>query len=287
MSTRRSLPRQRSHAERRSSRDGYFAPESVIRRVGSTPVTPFLGGGAAVLLQVAHPLVAAGVADHSDFRRDLWRRLARTLRALYLITFGTKEEADQAAAVVQAVHEHVRGVTREPLGVFPAGTRYAATDPELMLWVHATLVDASLSAYQRFHGPLSPDEQERYYREMALVGRLFGTPASVLPRSLGEFREYFRAQISSDTIKVTRSAREIAEVILAAPLPIALRTFAPVHRVATAAQLPPRIRREYGLRWTPAHALALAALAPPVRLTAWPLLRAAAWLRPPIAAAAP
>ena len=97
-------PTLRTHAERLASRDGYFAPESVIRRVGNSPVTPFLGGGAAVLLQVAHPLVAAGVADHSGFDRDLWRRLVRTLRALYLITFGTKAEADQAAARVRAVH---------------------------------------------------------------------------------------------------------------------------------------------------------------------------------------
>src|SRR5207247_929578 len=76
----------RTHAERLASRDGYFPPESVIRRLGNTPVTPFLGGGTAVLLQVAHPLVAAGVAAHSDYQHDLWRRLARTLRALYLNT---------------------------------------------------------------------------------------------------------------------------------------------------------------------------------------------------------
>src|SRR5213592_2208788 len=138
--------RERTHAERRASRDGYFAPESVIRRLGSTPVTPFLGGGTAVLLQVAHPLVAAGVAAHSDYQHDLWRRLARTLRALYLITFGTRAEADQAGAAVQAVHTHVHGKTETQLGRFPAGTAYSAQDPELLLWVHATLVEASLSA---------------------------------------------------------------------------------------------------------------------------------------------
>ena len=278
--------RERTHAERRASRDGYFAPESIVRRLGSTPVTPFLGGGTAVLLQVAHPLVAAGVAEHSDFHRDLWKRLARTLRALYLITFGTKEEADRAGAVVQAVHAHVRGVTRERLGRFPSGTPYAAADPELMLWVHATLVEASLAAYQRFHGPLAPDEQARYYDEMAVVARIFGTPASVIPRSLGDFRDYFDDQIVGDTIEVTPPAREIAGVILKAPLPIALQALAPAHRLATAAQLPPRLREEYDLRWTPAHAAALHVLARGVKLTAGPMLRAAAWLRPPAAVAA-
>jgi uncharacterized protein (DUF2236 family) len=81
----------------------------VIRRVGNSPLTPFLGGGAATLLQVAHPLVAAGVVQHSDYRGDLWRRLGRTLRALYLITYGTKQEAERAADAVQAVHACVQG----------------------------------------------------------------------------------------------------------------------------------------------------------------------------------
>src|ERR671931_2601533 len=112
--------RPRTHVERVASRDGYFAPESVIRRVGNSPLTPFLGGGPAVLLQVAHPLIAVGVVQHSDYRRDLWRRLARTLRALYLNTYGTKEEAERAGAAVRAVHAHVRGVTTERLGCFPA-----------------------------------------------------------------------------------------------------------------------------------------------------------------------
>src|SRR5205809_2091899 len=94
----------RTHAQRLAAGDGYFAPESVIRRLGNSPLTPFLGGGPAVLLQVAHPLVAAGVVQHSGYRRDLWKRLVRTLRALYLVAFGTKTEAERAAEAVQAVH---------------------------------------------------------------------------------------------------------------------------------------------------------------------------------------
>ena len=110
-------PRQnRSHAERVASTDGYFAPDSVIRRVGNSPLVPLLGGGPAVLLQVAHPLVAAGVVEHSDYERALWRRLLGTLRALYLITYGSKDEADAAAAAVQAVHACVHGTTRAGWG---------------------------------------------------------------------------------------------------------------------------------------------------------------------------
>jgi uncharacterized protein (DUF2236 family) len=270
----------RTHAQRLKSRDGYFPPESVIRRLGNSPVTPFLGGGSAVLLQVAHPLVAAGVVQHSDYRSDLWRRLGRTLRALYLITYGTKVEADRAAEAVQIVHAHVHGATDMPLGRFPPGTRYSAADPDLMLWVHATLVHSSLAVYQRFVRTLSRDDQDRYYLEMAVVARLFGTPASVIPRSLTDFREYFSAQLASDTIAVTAPAREVAEVILQAPLPAPMKVLIPAHRLATAGLLPPRLRAEYGLRWSPLRAFALPLAAQSVRLTTTPVLRAASRLTP-------
>jgi hypothetical protein len=119
----------RSHAERLVSRDGYFPSESVIRRIGNSVLTPFLGGGPAVLLQVARPLVAAGVVQQSDFERDLWGRLVRTLCELYLIAFGTKAEAERAGEIVRAVHAHVAGTTRPSSASFPAGTRYSASDP--------------------------------------------------------------------------------------------------------------------------------------------------------------
>jgi uncharacterized protein (DUF2236 family) len=271
----------RTHAERLASRDGYFAPGSPIRRIGNTPLTPFLGGGPAVLLQVAHPLVAAGVVQHSDFRNDLWRRLIRTLGALYLITYGSRDEADRAGEAVQAVHEHVRGETASRLGRFPPGTRYSASDPELQLWVHATLVESSLAAYQRFVRRLDRDEQERYYREMAVVARLFGVPAGVLPRSLPGFREYFSAQIAGDTITVTPAARAVADVIVEARLPAPMRVLVPAHRLATAGLLPERLRHEYGLRWSALHELALPLAARSMKLAATPVLLAAGRLTSP------
>ncbi len=275
----------RTHADRLASTDGYFAPGSVIRRVGNTPVTPFLGGGTAVLLQIAHPLVAAGVADHSTYDADLWRRLIGTLRTLYLITFGTKAEAERAGEVVQAVHARVRGVTRTPLGPFPAGTPYSAEDPDLMMWVHATLVHASLEAYQRFERRLSPREQESYYRDMATVARLMGTPEAVIPPSLAAFRDYFAAMVAGPELTVTAPAREIARVILRAPLPVPVRLLAPAHRLATTAQLPPRLRHEYGLRWTPLKTPLLALAAQSVSLGSWPILRVTGRLRPRLRAA--
>jgi uncharacterized protein (DUF2236 family) len=271
----------RTHAERMASPDGYFAPESVIRRVGNSPLVPLLGGGPAVLLQVAHPLVAVGVVHHSDYRDDLWRRLLRTLQALYLIVYGSTEEAERAGEAVRAVHAHVSGRTRAQLGPFPAGTPYAASDPDLMLWVHATLVETSLAAYRRFVGRLAPDEEDAYYREMALVARVFGLPSSAIPATLADFREYLRARLAGPEICVTPPAREVATVILQAPLPAPLRLLAPAHRLATAALLPARLREEYGLGWSRADALPLALAARSLRVLAVPLLRAAGRAAPP------
>jgi uncharacterized protein (DUF2236 family) len=273
--------RTRSHAERLASRDGYFAPESVIRRVGNTPVTPFLGGGAAVLLQVAHPLVAAGVAAHSSYDRDIWRRLVGTMRALYLVTYGSTAEAERAAGAVKTAHTRVNGRTQTRLGAFPAGTPYSAEDPELMVWVHATLVHASLIAYQRFEHALSEAEQERYYREMAVVAELFGTPADVIPPTLADLRAYFAAQIDSETISVTEPARAIARAVLRARLPGPVRILNPAHRLATTALLPPRIRDEYGLRVTALQRPLLTAAGHSLRYGAWPVLRIASRLHPP------
>jgi uncharacterized protein (DUF2236 family) len=267
--------RRRTHRQRVASRDGYFAPESVIRRVGNEPLVPLLGGGPAVLLQVAHPLVAAGVVRHSAYEDDLWKRFMHTMEALYLIVYGSRREADRAGEIVRAVHAAVRGRTEEPLGPFSAGTAYSASEPELMLWVHATLVDTSLAIFNRFARALSGAEQEVYYRQMGVVARVFGVPAEVIPRTLADFREYIAAQLGGPEILVTAPARDVAGAILRAPLPAPLRAAVPAHRLATAAFLPARLRGEYGLRWSPAHAAALELSARPLRLAAMALLRAA------------
>jgi uncharacterized protein (DUF2236 family) len=149
-----------------------------------------------------------------------------------------------------------------------------------MLWVHATLVETSLAAYGRFVRPLAPDEEERYYREMAIVARLFGTPAAVIPAGLADFREYICAQLAGRDLCVTDPAREVAAVVLAARLPPPLRLLASAHRLSTAALLPARLRQEYGLGWSRAHAAALALATGPLRVAATPLFLAATHTSP-------
>jgi uncharacterized protein (DUF2236 family) len=197
-----------------------------------------------------------------------------------MIVYGSKEEAERTGEAVRAVHAHVRGLTRERLGPFPAGTPYFASDPDLMLWVHATLVEASLAVYRRFVGRLAPDEEETYYGEMALVARVFGLPPAVVPAKLADFRDYLDAQLAGPEICVTPPAREVAAVILEPPLPTPLRVLVPAHRLATAALLPANLREEYGLRWSRAHALPLALAARSLRALALPALRTAARVSP-------
>ena len=271
----------RTHDQRLASRDGYFAPESVIRRVANSLLIPLFGGGPAVLLQVAHPLVAAGVAAHSDYERDLWRRLVRTLETFYFIVYGSREEAERAGLRVQTVHARVRGKTSQRLGPFPAGTRYAASDPELQLWVHATLVETALTIQNRFGSRLERAEEEAFYREMALVARLLGLPRAAIPATLSDFRAYFDAMLASRVIVVTEPARDIAAIVLRAPLPAPLRSLRPAHRVATAGLLPRRLRDEYGLAWSATRAAALPLAARSLLAASNPLFVAARWVSPP------
>ncbi len=213
-----------------------FARDAAIREVDGEAVI-LVGGGRALLMQVAHPLVAQGVAEHSAYRGDRGGRLLRTLRPMFAIVFGTAGEVRAAVRGVNAVH---RGV---------AGPGYSARDPELLLWVHATLVDSALECYRRFVRLPSPEQEARYYEETKLVGRLLGVPGSLLPPDLEAFGEYRDAMVAS--LEVSDTAREIARE-LCRPAP----PFGPLivpWRELTAGLLPGRLREQYGMPWSPAR----------------------------------
>jgi uncharacterized protein (DUF2236 family) len=250
---------------------GYFTPDDVAWRVGRE-LALMLGGGRALLLQVAHPLVAAGVAEHSGFREDPWKRLDGTMKAVWAVVFGSRAQADRAAARVRAIHTKVNGTLGAPMGPFAAGTRYSALDPELLLWVHATLVDSALLVHSQWVGGLSEPDERAYYEEMKICARLFGTPPEVIPPTLGEFRDYMDERLASDEICVTDTAREIARMVLHPPVPLPLRPAMEVVNVITTSLMPPRLRREYGLAWDPVRAALLRGSREWVRRIAMPLL---------------
>jgi uncharacterized protein (DUF2236 family) len=214
------------------------------------------------LLQIAHPRIADGVDQHSDFRADPWSRLAATLRSYLTIVYGTTFAARSEIRRLNALH---RGI---------AGPGYAARDPELSLWVHATLIDSTIVANDAWLGPLSRDRRATYYRETRAIGRAFGVPDGLLPADLDAFEEYVEGMLGPHgPVKVSAVARELGRVVLRPPLaPLAawlpiggsagdwLRRI-PVGTYAwtlwpSVGLLPPHVRDAYGLRWGAREALA-------------------------------
>ncbi len=210
-------------------------PGSVSWRVNREAAL-LLGGGRALLMQVAHPLVAAGVAEHSDFRRDPLARLNRTMELSLALSFGGPEEVRAAARQINRTHERIRG----------AG--YQALDPELLLWVHATLIDSALLAYRRFVGPLTAVEAETYYQEAKPIGAMLGIPVSHFPRRMKDFDAYLQTMLAGP-VQPDETGRRLAALVLRPPIrrvPGVL--FAPVEAI-TAGLLPESLRRAFRLRW--------------------------------------
>ncbi len=217
-----------------------------------------LGGARALLMQAAHPLVAVAITEHSDRMNDPWGRLDHTMKAIWAVAFGDKKEAEEAGAAVRDMHREVKGTTDRQLGPYPAGTVYSGEDPELLMWVHATLVDTTLTMFPLYVSELSIDDQERYYREMKIVAKVFGVPYSCQPRDIDDFAQYMIDNLASEKITVTEPAMDIAKRVLNPELPWGLTLRAgPAWfgvRTATAAMLPSRLRDEYGLDWDPIRA---------------------------------
>jgi uncharacterized protein (DUF2236 family) len=200
------------------------------------------GGTCALLLQIAHPAVAAGVDAHSDFRADPFARLRRTLGASWSIVFGDRVAADRAIRRINAVHQQVNGVVPE------TGRPYRAVDPTLLMWVHATLVDTALRMYDRFVGPLDVAEMDDYQREAAEVAIWLGVPESLLPATVAEMRAWMDGLIAAGEVRVGPTARALLPAILY-PTRFPPRSVWDMAHLASTSVLHPTIRRQYGLIW--------------------------------------
>jgi uncharacterized protein (DUF2236 family) len=226
---------------------GLYGPASEAWALNREAMLLLGAGPRALLLQLAHPQVAAGVADHSDFRADPWARLDGTLRSYLRIVYGPRTAALGEVARLNALHRTITGPT------------YRARDPELSLWVHATLVDSTIVVADRWLEPLSRERRARYYEETLPIGRAFGIPAAMLPADLAAFEAYVAAALGPDgRVKVGALARELADVVLHPPL----RPVAPVLGGLPAwsyawtlwpavGLLPESVRAGYELRWGP------------------------------------
>ena len=218
------------------------------------------GWGRAILLQLAHPLVAAGVADHSSFRGSLtasFTRLWSTVGAMLSLTFGTDEEAIGAAARINVIHDRVSGRLREPAPPLAAGEPYSAHDPELLRWVHATLLESIPLTYERLVGPLTAAERDRYCAEAAIMEALLGIPEGLLPRDSAQLDAYVRDMLHNRRLSVSATSRALARDLLFPPGWRLVWPFFRVLQLITIGLLPPAIREGYGFTWTARDARAL------------------------------
>ena len=232
-----------------------------------------VGWGRAILLQLAHPSVAAGVHHHSTFRGSLlssFRRLHSTVGAMLAMTFGDTEQMIGAAAGINAIHDRVRGRVKEG-----SSETYSAHDPELQRWVHATLLESIPLTYEMLVGPLARDQRDQYCSEAAIMEPLLGMPDGWLPRESAQMDAYMREMLASGRLVVNDTSRALARSLLYPPQwHLAWPAFRAMQLI-TIGTLPHAIRQAYGFGWRAREQRAL------VRWTT--VLRTLRRLLPPIA----
>jgi uncharacterized protein (DUF2236 family) len=245
---------------------GFYGPDSMMWRINREAV--LLGSGpAALLLQIAHPLVAAGVAQHSDFAGDPFGRLRRTLDTTMALVFGDGPAAERAVRRLNGVHATVRGGvgTPEAAGTSGAAT-YRAMDPELLLWVQATLIVTSVQAYAKWVRPLAADEREGFWQEARAVGTRIGIPLDRSPADWSALEAYWAHMLAPDgPVQVTPTARSLAPMIVRPPLPGVPGFVVDLLALPSLGLLPARIREAFDIDWSPARERASVVLGGAVR----------------------
>lgn len=265
---------------------GYFTDDSMLRRVNRETVVG-IAGMRSLLMQAAHPVAFAGFFEATTMLAEPYPRLERTARVLTAIGFGTKEEADRATTPVRRIHGKVRGTLKEPAGRYPAGTPWRADDPELLLWIIATLVDSNLLVYQRYVRPLTRDEQESYWQDFRLMSKLFGLHYKDTPKDIDAFEAYMESMLASGDLDVGPKARDLAiDIVMQPPVPLHLRPLLELANQVTIGLLPAGIRRMYGFRWDPVRGLAVRANAEYLKRFVIPVLPERLRIAPSVRAAA-
>jgi uncharacterized protein (DUF2236 family) len=237
----RSVSEHRQYLEQQAAKlpnqaAGFFGPGSMAWRLSRETLLGLVVLR-ALFLQVAHPKVAQGVAEHSDFHRRPFARAVATFQAQQKIVFGSAEESIEALMRIYARHISVKG---------GAAGGYEANDPGLLFWVYATLIDSMFYAYRTFLPDLTAAEWARFYEEGKLFGRLIGIPTEIVPRTLADFNAWMQAALAGDEIHVSPAGYEVGRSLLRMPVAAA----APLTSFVAAGTLPPRLRTEFGLTWS-------------------------------------
>ena len=215
--------------------------DTIYWQVMSEPAI-FAGGGRALLMQVAHPGVGAGVEQHSSYASDPWGRFFRTMDVMMKLSFGTPEASARQSRMLAKMHQRVVGVAED-------GSKYSAMDAVLQRWVWATLVDSALVVYELVRTPLTPTEKARYYDESKLMAYGCGVPVGSCPETWADFQSYIDGVVADD-LAVGHAARSVAHATMVPPLPEPLGRLVTVpHQLVTVGLLAPSLRDAFGLEW--------------------------------------
>ena len=221
-----------------------LGPDSVSWKINRESAL-FLAAGRAALLQLAHPWVAAAIAEHSRTLHDPIGRFHQTFRVMFTMSFGTTDQAVAAARLLHLRHQSIRGKMPETVGPFAEGSGYEANEVGALRWVYATLVDSALLAYELVLPALTPAEREQYYAESRTTAALFGIPREELPGNWQDFGSYFESMLQSNTLTVSSAARGMAhELQRGAGLWLRPPFW---YRALTTELLPARLREEFQL----------------------------------------
>jgi uncharacterized protein (DUF2236 family) len=263
------------------------ATNPVARKINREAVV-VLGWGRAVLLQLAHPLVAAAIADYSRFHREsggFVGRARRTIGAMLSLTFGPQDDVKAAIGRINSIHDQVHGTLPEAIGIFPAGTPYSARDPHLLLWVHATLLESIVTTYELLVGPLTTIEKDTYVVEAAWLASELGVDPAMVPGDYAGILAFLRQVYASGEIVVGPAASTLAGSLLSPPLGPAAAPLFRLTRLVTVGLLPPEIRGAYSFEWDASRDRAFRRAVSmirgmrrclPARLREWPAARVAA-----------
>jgi uncharacterized protein (DUF2236 family) len=266
----------------RAGDPGLFGPSSMVWRVHRERVL-LLSAPAVVLMQLAHPLIAAAVAQHTNRARTPLERAGDTIGLNLAVMFGDINQSEGAASKVRELHTRVRGRMPEDAGRFAAGSPYRADDPELLRWGHASIVWAGVQAHQRFVGSMNATERDRYVSEARPFGAAFGAEEASLPSTYGELTTYI-ASVAESALALAPIAERDTNEVLWPRETWRERAAGPAQRIITTGLLPGAVRRTLGLPWGTLHrtaflalawAIRLAVRAMPGRLRWWPHYRTA------------
>ncbi|MBJ7328446.1 MAG: DUF2236 domain-containing protein [Solirubrobacteraceae bacterium] len=242
--------------------DGYFPAGSMLRRVQSERAVGLLYGQRALMVGSLHPLAFIGTTQRSKAHKRPWRRLMQTAEFFEAIFFGTREEADRALAITERMHDRVRGDIPAAAGPFPAGTSFSAYDPELMMWVVAPMYDSACVLYELLVKPLKPLEREQLWNDYRRFGELFGMPREAAPPTVAALDAWWDERRNSDEIFLTPAARAVGRSIgTRIPVPAYARAPMRAANLVLVGSLPPWIREEYGMSWSPGEELAFRTIA--------------------------